>query len=74
MKKFEIGKTYTCRSVCDHNTVFEYTVITRTPKTMTLRDRHGIESRRGIKPSYCGTAESCKPEGTYSMCPVITAN
>ena len=72
--QFEVGKTYSCRSACDHSTVFSYQVIGRTAKMLTLRDAHGIEKRRGVKPSHCGAYETCLPEGRYSMCPVISAD
>lgn len=36
MIKFEIGKTYTTRSVCDHDCVFTIEVIKRTDKTINL--------------------------------------
>lgn len=69
--RFEVGKTYTCRSACDYNTVFEYTVIARTAKRITIEDKHGNTQKRGVY--MYGATEQCKPEGTYSMCPVISA-
>lgn len=74
IQKFEIGKTYSTRSACDWDTIFSYTVIARTEKTVTLEDKHGHVSRRGVKPDYDGVAEACYPEGRYSMCPLIKAD
>lgn len=71
IQKFEIGKTYSTRSACDWDTIFSYTVIARTEKTVTLEDKHGHVSRRCVKPDYDGVAEACYPEGRYSMCPLI---
>jgi hypothetical protein len=71
MTKFEIGKTYSTRSACDYETVFAWTVIARTAKQITLEDRWGRQEKRGIY-LWNGT-EHCKPNGTYSMCPVINA-
>ena len=38
MTKFEIGKTYSMRSICDHDCVWTYTVTARTAKTITISD------------------------------------
>ena len=38
MKKFEIGKAYSMRSICDHDCVWTYTVTARTAKTITISD------------------------------------
>lgn len=74
---FEVGKVYGTRSICDSNTIFRYEVLKRTAKTITIRSvyrngHYGEPKRRGVY-SYDGV-ESCKPEGTYSMCPVIRAD
>lgn len=69
--RFEVGKTYATRSACNHDCVYEFTVIRRTPKFLHLDDGHGKIERRGVY-VYNG-AENCKPHGTYSMAPIITA-
>jgi hypothetical protein len=71
MTKFEIGKTYSTRSACDYETVYSWTVIARTAKQITLEDRWGRQGKRGIY--LWNDTEYCKPNGTYSMCPVINA-
>lgn len=71
MTKFQIGKTYSTRSACDYETVYSWTVIARTAKQMTLEDRWGHQEKRGIY--LWNETEHCKPNGTYSMCPVINA-
>ena len=71
--KFEIGQTYSTRSACDYEAVFSYRVIARTAKTVTLENRHGHVSRRGITTDGYG-CEYCRPQGRYSMAPVITAD
>ena len=71
MTTFQIGKTYTTRSACDYDTIFAWTVTARTAKQVTLEDRHGNTTKRGIY-LWNGT-EHCKPAGTFSMCPVINA-
>lgn len=69
---FEVGKTYATRSVCDYNCVMEWTVTKRTAKRVTLVDRFGRTTVRGVQSD--GDAEFCYPDGRYSMCPVITAH
>ena len=69
--KFEIGKTYQDRSACDYDTIYSFTVVSRTAKQLTI-EGHGKTCRRGIY-VYNGV-EHCKPHGTYSMCAVISAD
>jgi len=69
--KFEIGKTYTTRSVCDHNCIISVTIEKRTDKTVTATVR-GERKNFRIKLDYMG-AESFIPWGNYSMSPIITA-
>lgn len=72
MAKFEAGKTYSTRSICDHDTVISITVIKRTPKTITA----DLGSHRGVKTlriKEYGGEEMVKPYGSYSMAPQIRA-
>lgn len=69
---FQIGKTYTARSACDYDCIYSWTVIARTAKQITLKDKHGRISKRGIR-TYDGI-EVCSPNGRYSMSPSIYAN
>lgn len=71
MSAFQIGRTYTTRSVCDHDCVISVPVIARTAKTITTSMRGEtkilrIAVRNGI--------ELVKPWGTYSMAPIVTAD
>lgn len=70
--KFEVGKIYTARSICDHECIFSWVVRARTEKTVTLEDKHGEVTKRGVR-SYDGV-EVCSPMGRYSMSPTIYAN
>lgn len=73
MIKFEVGKTYETRSACDHDCIFSYTVVKRTAKRITIKKRNkGKEYIVGTY-EYEGV-EHARPEGKYSMCPVINAN
>jgi len=73
MRQFEIGKTYTARSICDHECIFTYRIVKRTAKTVTIKCFNGDLVRRTVKRSYDGSAEICWPDGIYSMAPIITA-
>jgi hypothetical protein len=67
MHAFEVGKTYSTRSVCDHNCVFAITVAKRTAKTITTT----AGKRLGIK--IYDDREQVMPLGRYSMAPIISA-
>ena len=74
MTKFEIGKTYSMTSACDHNCVWTYKVTARTAQTITLTDGAEIikcRINKGI--SEYRNAETVLPLGRYSMCPMLTA-
>lgn len=75
MTKFEIGKTYECRSACDHNCVWKYTVTARTAATITVVDEYNkvFKFRINMQTSEYRNAESVYPLGKYSMCPILTA-
>lgn len=68
---FEVGEIYTTRSICDSDIVFEYKVLARTKSFVTLeQDGKAIGKKKVYM--YDGR-ECCKPEGDYSMCPVLKA-
>jgi hypothetical protein len=69
--KFIVGRTYQCRSICDHNCIWQFKVVARTAKTVSLESDGKIE-RRGIR-EYDGE-EICHPHGKYSMAPTLTAS
>lgn len=66
--KFEAGRTYYTRSLCDGNCIFEITVSSRTAKTIRTSD--GKTFRIAI--NYAG-AERVAPLGRYSLAPHIDA-
>lgn len=69
--KFIAGKTYTTRSICDSDTIFSYEIVSRTNKTMMIK-HSGKTFKRGIY--IMDGEEYCRPDGTFSMCPVIRAS
>ena len=74
MKKFEIGKKYSMRSICDHECVWTYTVIARTAQTITISDGKEVKKCRVIKKiSEYRNAETIYPLGQYSMDPSLVA-
>lgn len=74
MKTFEIGKNYSMRSACDYNCIWTYTVIARTAQTITLSDGKETKKCRISKQySEYNKAETVFPLGSYSMCPILTA-
>jgi hypothetical protein len=66
--KFEIGKTYFTRSICDHDMIITITVASRTAKRIKTTEGKtlGVSEYEGI--------EQVRPWGRYSMCPVIGAD
>lgn len=74
MRKFEVGKEYKMKSICNQDCIWSYTVISRTAQTITVTDGKKTLKLRVIKKlsEYRG-AESVYPLGQYSMCPVLSA-
>lgn len=74
MAKFEIGKKYTMRSVCDHDCIWEYEVINRTAQTITITDGKDVKKCRVVKAlSEMDNRECIYPLGKYSMSPILRA-
>ena len=69
---FVVGETYSCRSACDHGTIYSWTVIRRTAKSIWLSEEGDETKRVKIQESESGE-EFALPAGRYSMCPVIRA-
>lgn len=49
-KKFEVGRTYATRSVCNSECIFKITIIKRTEKTVTIDEGNKGLARGGRKP------------------------
>jgi len=71
MRKFEEGKMYSCRSVCDHDCVWYFTVIRRTKKTVTIANKREMLKKK-IHYSINGS-EMIYPLGRHSMNPILEA-
>lgn len=72
MSKFEVGNKYACRSVCDHNCVWTFEVVSRTAKT--IKTSCGKTLRLHAKLTDYNKCETVLPLGNYSMCPILTAD
>ena len=74
IKRFEVGKIYYTRSVCDQNCVLRIKVVGRTEKTikwiMLDKCKKVVKVARPF--IYDGMEHFC-PLGRYSMAPVISA-
>jgi hypothetical protein len=67
MSKFQAGKTYQTRSICDSEQIIAVTVAKRTAKT--IKTTGGKTLRVG---QYDGV-EFVRPWGNYSMAPIVRA-
>lgn len=66
--KFETGKTYTTRSICNADCIIRATITKRTAKTVTTDAGKSFRVRE-----YNGI-EQFKPWGSYSMAPILSAD
>ena len=69
---FEVGDTYTARSACNNDCIYEWTVTKRTAKFITVETKYGDIARVGVKVD--GNVENALPFGNYSMAPMIFAD
>jgi hypothetical protein len=73
MTKFETGKTYATRSICNHDCIIEIRVIKRTAKTI-IADCGSFRGEKRLRISEYEGVEQVKPWGSYSMAPIIGAD
>lgn len=66
--KFQLGKTYFTRSICDHDCIFRETIASRTAKTITTA------KGKQFRVSEWNGVEQFSPMGRYSMAPIISAD
>jgi hypothetical protein len=70
--QFQIGKTYSCRSLCDHECVWSFQIIARTGKT--IKTACGKTLRINQRLTDYNKSETVFPLGNYSMAPILTAD
>jgi hypothetical protein len=68
--QFQVGRTYSVRSICDSECIFRFEVVKRTAKTVWLKSGSKVKARRVRE--WDG-AEACDPHGRYSMSPILSA-
>lgn len=74
MKKFEVGRSYSMKSICDYDCIWTYTVTSRTAQTITITDGKKVQKCRiDKKISEYRNIETVYPLVKYSMCPSLTA-
>ena len=75
-KNFTANTAYSTRSVCDYNCVFNFFVVKRTAKTVTLSndERTDMDAKgKTFRIREWEGVEQFKPFGSYSMAPIVTA-
>jgi hypothetical protein len=70
--KFQPGKTYACRSACDYDCTWRFTIASRTAKT--IKTTCGKTLRINAELTAANGAETVFPRGRYSMAPILTAD
>lgn len=70
--QFTVGRTYQCRAFSDYDTVYSFTVLSRTARFVTLEDAFGDVRRVGVYVSH--GAERALPHGRYANAAVISAD
>ncbi len=73
MKTFEINSTYKMNWITDSQLKTFWTVISRTAKTVTVKDTDSNRVKR-CKINIYDNSEFIYPEGKYSMAPVLKAS
>jgi len=74
MIKFAVNKVYYATSICNHQAVFTYRVLSRTAKTVTLTGDSLDHGPQRFKIAEHDDAETVKPLGSYSMAPILRAS
>lgn len=74
MTKFEVGKRYFTRSICDHECIFSIKVLERSDKTIKVINEGSVDKKPcRLKLHDFDDCECVFPYGKYSMCPIIRA-
>lgn len=75
IKKFKVGKSYFCRSACNHDCVWTFKVMKRTEKTVVLCGSFTDgKKQKSFRISSDNLTEWCMPLGRFSMAPVLFAS
>lgn len=76
LRKFIVGQTYVCRSVCDYDCKWTFTVTARTEKSVTLsgdfmNPEPKTQTKRLAKSWPGDESETIMPFGRFSMAPAL---
>lgn len=80
-KKFEVGKRYSMRSICDSECIWTYEVMKRSERSVVLMqvnkkgETFGEQARflNNKEMTFYLNAECVRPLGSYSMAPILSA-
>ena len=70
MKRFEVGSTYSMKSICDHNCVWFVKILKRSKCYLTVKISGTIQPVRCRIKHYI-SGEYIYPLGRYSMAPML---
>lgn len=71
---FEVGSTYWTRSVCDHDCVWQFEVLARTAKTITVKPAGSSKVQKFRISNKIIDSEVVYPFGHFSMAPVLRSS
>ena len=71
--KFEAGKTYWMRSICDWDCIWNVKIIKRTAKTVLIKI-DGERENKTCRVRIYENIERISPLGRHSMSPVLSAD
>jgi hypothetical protein len=75
LNRFQVGRTYATRSICDYDCIFSFKILGRTAKTVTIQDPHTSDRRTVKRRLYVWEDnEQFKPHGNYSMAAIVGAD
>jgi len=69
--QFQVGQTYSARSICDYDCIFNFAIVSRTEKTVKVLENGKVKT---CKITVRNDVETIKPHGSYSMCTVLGAD
>lgn len=74
VKRFEVGRIYYTRSICDHDCIWRIKIVGRTEKTIKwIMLDHCKKVVKTARPFIFNGEENFYPLGRYSMAPTIGA-
>lgn len=71
MIRFEVGKVYAHRWICNWDSISTYKVVKRTDKSIWIKGDDGKTKMRRVR--NVDGVEVCDPSGRYSMSPILSA-